>query len=169
MKIGNVDVHIRPIGDDELDALGRLTVDVYTRIVPGLLPDDYVAELADVQGRAEEGLVLVAVDGEGVLLGGITYVDRPGRWASMERPDQAELRMLVVAPEAQGKGVGAALVQACVDQARLDGKVQVTLHTTEFMPAAQRLYERAGFRRSPANDMMDVDICLLSYVLDLDG
>lgn len=146
-----------------------MTVDVYTDVVPVLLPDDYVAELADVRGRAEEGLVLVAVDGEGVLLGGVTYLGRPGRWASMEGPDEAELRMLVVAPEAQGKGVGTALVQACVDQARLDGKRQVTLHTTEFMPAARRIYERAGFRRAPATDLMDDDICLLSYVLDLDG
>jgi GNAT superfamily N-acetyltransferase len=136
--------------------------------MPGL-PDDYLAELADVRGRLADTLVLVAVDDDGALLGGITYVDRPGPWASMERLDQAELRMLVVAPDAQGRGVGAALVQACVERARLDGKRQVTLHTTEIMATAQRLYERAGFRRNPATDLVvDNDLCLLSYVLDLE-
>lgn len=163
-------VAIRPVRDDEADDLGRVTVEVYADLVPGLLPEEYRAELADVRGRAAETLVLVAVDEGGALLGGITYVDRPGRWASIAQFDQAELRMLVVAPHAQGRGVGTALLQACIDQARLDGKRQVTLHTTTFMPTAQRIYERAGFRRAPATDLVvEGDLCLLSYVLDLDG
>ena len=62
------------------------------------------------------------------------HLRRPaGPVASIDRPDQAELRMLAVAAEAQGRGVGTALVQACIDQARVDGKRQVTLHTTAFM------------------------------------
>ena len=65
--------------------------------------------------------------------------------------------------------MGTALVQACVDRARVDGKRQVTLHTTEVMETAQRLYERAGFRRHPPTDLVvDNDLCLLSYVLDLE-
>jgi GNAT superfamily N-acetyltransferase len=136
--------------------------------MPGMLPDDYVAELADVRGRADEALVLVAVDEEGTLLGGITYVDRPGRWSGIDRLDQVELRMLVVTPQAQGRGAGTALVQACVDRARRDDKRQVVLHTTEYMQTAQRLYERAGFRRLPTGDLVvEGDICLICYVLDL--
>ena len=161
---------IRPIaGDDEIEALGLLTVEVYTDFWPGVLPDDYLAELADVRSRAEEALVLVAVDAAGTVLGGITYVGRPGRWASLEHPDQAELRMLAVSGQAQGRGVGTGLVQACVDQARRDCKRQVTLHTTTIMKAAQRIYERAGFVRRPAADLEEGGICLLSYVLDVEG
>lgn len=165
---------IRPIRDDEADTLGRTTVDLYTAEF-GVLPDDYVAELSDVRGRAQEALVLVAVDDEGTVLGGITYVDRPGPLASIDRPDQAELRMLAVTPEAQGRGVGTALVQACIAQARADGKVEVTLHTAFSMHAAQRLYERAGFRRRPDRDLVvdgapdDGGIQLFAYSLDVDG
>jgi GNAT superfamily N-acetyltransferase len=145
-----------------------MSVDVYTDVMPGMLPDDYVAELADVRGRADEALVLVAVDEHGALLGGVTYVDRPSRWASIDRLDQVELRMLVVTPQAQGRGAGTALVQACIDRARSEGKHQVVLHTTKLMETAQRLYERAGFRRRPTGDLVvEGDICLLSYVLDL--
>jgi GNAT superfamily N-acetyltransferase len=163
-------VTVRPIAMGEVDALSRMSVDVYTGVMPGLLPDDYLAELADVGGRAEEALVLVAVDDGGDVLGGITYVDRPGRWGSIDGPHEVELRMLVVAHQAQGRGVGTALVQACVDRARSDGKRRVTLHTTSFMPVAQRLYERAGFRRRPEGDLVVAgDILLLNYVLDLDG
>jgi GNAT superfamily N-acetyltransferase len=161
-------VTIRPIADHEVDALSRITVDVYTALWPGLLPDDYLAELADVRGRVDEALVLVAVDDGGEVLGGIAYVDRAGRWASIDG-HQAELRMLAVTPEAQGRGVGTGLVQACIDQARLDGKHQVLLHTAESMKTAQRIYERARFRRHPGRDVAAEGICLFSYVLDLDG
>jgi ribosomal protein S18 acetylase RimI-like enzyme len=165
-------VTIRTIRDDEADALRRITLDVYIGEF-GSLPDDYVAELSDVGGRAQEAHVLVAVDEQGVVLGGITYVARPGPLASIDRPDQAELRMLAVAPEAQGRGVGTALVQACIDQARADGKAEVTLHTAASMLAAQRLYERARFRRRPDRDVVvdggpgDDGIQLLGYALDL--
>ena len=165
--VGHGGVTIRPIHDDEADRLGRLTAEVYDNLMPGLLPDEYLAELADARGRADEALVLVAVDGRSDVLGGITYVDRPGRWASLEGPDQVELRMLVVAPHAQGRGVGTALVRACVDQARLGGKRQITLHTTTLMPTARRIYERAGFRRRESGDLVDDGLCLLNYVLDL--
>ena len=115
----------------------------------------------------------MAVDDGDAVLGGITYVDRPGPLASIDRPDQAELRMLAVAPEAQGRGVGTALVQACIDQARADGKAEVTLHTAASMLAAQRLYERVGFHRRPDRDLVvddgpdDAGIQLLGYALDL--
>jgi ribosomal protein S18 acetylase RimI-like enzyme len=76
--------------------------------------------------------------------------------------------MLAVRPDAQGRGAGAALLQACVDLARADGKRQLTLYTTGSMDAAHRLYDRFGFRRAPEFDMIvEERLQLLSYVLDL--
>ena len=168
-------IHIRPIHlDHEADALARITLAVYLDEF-GSLPDDYIAELTDVRGRVGEAVVLVAVDHEATVLGGITYLDRPGPLASIDGPHQAELRMLAVAPESQGRGVGTALVHACLDRARADSKRQVLLHTATSMVKAQRLYERAGFRRSEARDLVveggvgDGGIHLLAYVLDLQG
>ncbi len=162
---------IRPIADDEADALARITLDVYTAEI-GFLADDYQAELADVRGRAKEALVLVAVaDGDTPrLLGGITYVGRPSPLATIDRADQAELRMLAVAPEARGQGVATALVQACIEQARSDGKREIVLHTADFMRTARRIYERAGFHRRPERDLtIDDGLVLLGYVLHLEG
>jgi len=112
--------------------------------------------------------VLVAVDAEQRMVGGVTYLPGPGPLAPIADPDEAGVRYLAVAPGAQGRGVGAALVADCVERARAAGKARLSLHTTATMTAAQRLYERAGFGRRPDNDRtLDSGLRLLAYALDL--
>ena len=164
-------VSVREVGVDEVEPLSRLTVDAFVGLADAVYEDGYLGELADVARRAEEAVVLVAVDQEsGDLLGGVTYVDRSGRWSSGDLDGDAELRMLAVAATAQGKGVAGELVDACIARARADRKKRILLHTTEWMEAAQRVYQRAGFRRTPENDMQLMpELVLIGFVLDLDG
>ena len=56
------------------------------------------------------------------------------------------------AGQAQGRGVGRALVDAVVERARVAGKQRVVLHTTDFMPVAQKLYSSFGFVRDESMD-----------------
>ena len=58
-----------------------------------------------------------------------------------------ELRKMYFLPALRGLGAGAALMQRCLDQARALGFRQVYLETLRGMDAAQKLYERTGFRR----------------------
>ena len=116
-------VSVREVGADEVERLSRLTVDAFVGLPDAVYEEGYLDELADVARRAEEAVVLVAVDDEnGDLLGGITYVDTPGRWSSGDLDGEAELRMLAVAATAQGKGVAGRLVDACIARARAAGK-----------------------------------------------
>lgn len=149
--------------------MAALTVSTYAEVLGPHLSEGYRAELADVARRARETVVLVAVDGSDVLLGSVTFVPGLGPYAEFEGPDEAGIRMLVVGPAAQGRGVGRALVEACVERARAAGKARVSLHTTPSMLTAQRLYQRLGFRRAPERDWMpgDGNVRLLGYVLDL--
>lgn len=160
---------IRPVAAAEHGAVARMTVDVYALALGEVLTDDYRVILSAVDDRAASALVLVAVDpADGAILGSITYVPGPGPYAEFESPDEAGLRMLVVAPEAQRRGVGTALVRACIDEARRAGKARVSLHTTPAMTGAQRLYEGLGFRRAPERDWVpEPGVQLLGYVLDL--
>ncbi|HYZ99976.1 MAG TPA: GNAT family N-acetyltransferase [Acidimicrobiales bacterium] len=145
-------MEIRPVRTDEWQALGELTVAAYAAIDADAL-DEYAHELRDVSGRVEGAETLVAVDDAGAVLGGVTYVPDPGSpWAEFAEPDAAGIRMLAVAPEAQGRGIGEALSRACVDRARAAGKGQVLLHSTDRMAAAHRIYERLGFVRDRALD-----------------
>ncbi len=57
-----------------------------------------------------------------------------------------ELDILAVAPEAQGQGLGAALVGHAEVLARAQGLGAVTLYTNAAMAGAQRLYDRLGFQ-----------------------
>jgi predicted N-acetyltransferase YhbS len=58
------------------------------------------------------------------------------------------LKRMYVWPDQRGAGLGAALLATELDFARSRGARAVHLDTSTSMEAAQRLYERAGFRRT---------------------
>jgi ribosomal protein S18 acetylase RimI-like enzyme len=145
-------MRIRTLRPDEHDAVGELTVAAYATVDPTSLDDGYGTELRDVGARAAGVEIFVAED-DGTLVGAVTYVPGPDSPAAeFTDADTAGIRMLAVAPEAQGRGAGEALTRACIDRARRDGRTQVVLHSTDRMTTAHRLYERLGFARDPALD-----------------
>ena len=115
-------LQVRVARPDEFAALGELTVAAYVSADPGTVDGDYRDELRDVAGRTAGADVLVAVDGDGSVLGGVTYVGDPASpSAEFTEPDAAGIRMLAVAPEARGRGVGEALTRACIERAQATG------------------------------------------------
>jgi ribosomal protein S18 acetylase RimI-like enzyme len=60
--------------------------------------------------------------------------------------------VLAVAPGFQRRGVGRALVQACVDAASARGHRRIVCSCLGSMTAAQALYAHCGFRRAPERD-----------------
>ena len=160
---------VRLVRPEEYEALGALTVAAYRALLGPDMDAGYLEELADVATRAALVDVLVDVDDQGRLVGGVTYIPGPGPMAWFTGAGDAGMRMLAVAPAAQGQGVGARLVAACVERAGAAGKRRLLLHTTAPMTAAHRIYERAGFRRDPDHDhMMEGGLLLLAYARDLD-
>lgn len=163
---------IRVIRPEEYDALGEITARAY--LDDGLLDfgedDPYLEFLRDVAARADGSEVLVAVDGGGTVLGGVAYAVGGSAWANVAGEGEAEFRMLAVAGSARGRGVGEALVRACVDRARAtEGCVRVCLSTHKAMLAAHRIYERLGFVRTPERDWSPVPALspLLTYSLEI--
>jgi ribosomal protein S18 acetylase RimI-like enzyme len=164
-----VTVVVRPARDDELDAAGDAVASAYAAN-PGMADEaDYLAYVHDARARAGASLVLVAVDEAGAILGSVSYVAGPeSDLADIATDGEAEFRMLGVRPEARGRGVGRALVEACVARARETGRSALVLSTPPAWTVGQRLYVGLGFRRAPDRDFdPGEDLHLWAYVLAL--
>lgn len=86
-----------------------------------------------------------------------------------ETEDVARMRLLLVDPSAQGLGIGAALVDACVTFARQAGYKRLTLWTHQVLTAARKIYQRAGFTltESKPHRSWGVDVIGETWNLDL--
>lgn len=161
-------VEIRPVAPAELAEAGEVTLAAYRSLPGQVLTDGYAADLRDVAARAAGATVLVAVDGEHVV-GCVTLVeDRSSPWSESLVAGEVGVRMLGVAPAARGRGVGTALLGACLERARGIGASRAVLHSTPAMTAAHRIYLRAGFRRAPERDVvLSPELRLMAFTLEL--
>ncbi|MGW4208605.1 N-acetyltransferase family protein [Lentzea sp. NPDC004789] len=76
---------------------------------------------------------------DGGTLVGITHFFRH---PSTSGPDVCYLQDLFTAPEARGRGVGRALVEAVAEWAQRQGCGRVYWHTSEWNETARRLYDQ---------------------------
>ncbi|HEY5303828.1 MAG TPA: GNAT family N-acetyltransferase [Acidimicrobiales bacterium] len=144
---------IRLIHEDECDILAQITLRAY-RALNGTQPiGRYEEELLAVDRRRRDSEVYVAVDDDGRVLGGVTYVPGPQHaMAEFHDPDACGIRMLAVDPGAQGRGVGRALVTTCIERANEQHRARIILHSAPPMTRAQSMYVRMGFSRASELD-----------------
>ncbi|MGI8683537.1 MAG: GNAT family N-acetyltransferase [Acidimicrobiales bacterium] len=161
-------LEIRPVAADELAEAGEVTLAAYGTVDDIVLSDGYAAQLRDVATRTTGATVLVAVE-YGALLGCVTLVEDPSSpWSESLVAGEIGIRMLGVLPEARGRGIGTALLVACLDRARQGGLHRAVLHSTESMTDAHRIYMRAGFERAPGRDVvLSPDLVIMAFTLDL--
>lgn len=167
---------IRRAHPGEFSRLGQLTVDVYASL-PGMPKvdeqPDYYEMLLDVAKRAGNSAISIfaAVSDSGDLLGSVDFIDDMRQYGSggtaSNISDAAGIRLLAVAPECRGKGVGKALTQFCIEQALDLGKSKVILHTTRAMETAWTMYERMGFERFSEIDFKQGNLAVFGFRLTL--
>ncbi len=164
------DVDIHPVRDGEHARAGEVTAGAYREFAVSRPPawEAYLARIADVAGRSERAVVLVATIG-GEMAGSATLEIGDRMNPESTEPlahDEAHLRMLGVDPGFRGRGIGRSLVLACIALARERGKRRLTLDTAPAMTAAQQLYTALGFVFEGERDTPD-GVHLLRYTLDI--
>lgn len=102
-------------------------------------------KIGNMAALAEHGEIIVA-RWHGEIVGAVAYIGPQQPKSAFFEPQWPIMRMLVVAPQARGKGVGRALIEECLQRARRDGATVFALHTSEVMQVALPLYQRMGFR-----------------------
>ncbi|MEO3812282.1 GNAT family N-acetyltransferase [Sphaerisporangium sp. B11E5] len=159
---------VRDAHPGEMPAVGALRVAAYE--AEGLLTAHpaYARRLSAL-GADGHGEVLVAVENDQIL--GTAMLDPYGPGSELATgPHEAEMRALAVAPEAQGRGIGAALIRAVLDRAAARGATALLLSTQPAMKTAQRLYLSQGFTRLPARDWAPIPgFTLLVFGRSLSG
>ncbi|MDQ6926202.1 MAG: GNAT family N-acetyltransferase [Candidatus Eremiobacteraeota bacterium] len=149
-------VTVRPVRPEERTAAAALVERAYAEYATRMAPEawaglDEAVRAALAHAGAAEWLV---AEQGGVIVGSVFLyppaIDAYGGLTG--RAPWPELRLLAVAPEVRGAGVGRALMDACVAGARAMGADALGLHTSESMTAARALYASMGFVREPAYD-----------------
>lgn len=162
-----MDVLVREARESELDEIGAVTAAAYE----GLVLPDYLSVLRDARSRWQyPNTTLLAAfdDGTDGVLGTVVYVEPGSPLSEIGVADEAEFRMLGVLESARGRGVGEALVHACVARAKAERRPRLVLSTTGELKAAHRLYDRLGFSRTPERDWSPTPgLDLIVYVLEL--
>jgi predicted N-acetyltransferase YhbS len=113
---------------------------------------NYTAVDQTIEGtrkRLAEGTCLVALDGDGRMIGTIMYNPPSVSYAGSPwlcRPDVAHLGQFGVEPSLQRAGIGARLMAAVEDMARADGAREIALDTAEPAVHLVEWYVRCGYR-----------------------
>ena len=144
---------VRGAAPGDRDAIQAVTLAAYQEYAAaiGAHWKGYRQNILATLAAAAPGTQIVALDDDRVVGAVLLYpagaVDPEARrhHPTLTWP---EVRLLAVAPSARGRGVGAALMNECIQRARTAAATALTLHTTDLMQAAMRLYERLGFERA---------------------
>ena len=157
-------VLIRPATPSDLTAVGRLGALLgrthhdfdparFMAAAPGT-EHAYAAFLGS-QLREPDVLVLVA-ERDGQVLG-YTYAGIEGNDYMALRGPAGVLHDIVVDPAHRAQGIGRMLLDATLAALRARGAPRVVLSTAERNASAQRLFARAGFRRTMVEMTHELD------------
>jgi GNAT superfamily N-acetyltransferase len=150
-----MDITIRLAEPRDLPVLGRLGANLvrvhhdFDRarfMAPGSNIEDGYQWFLGTQLDDPEVVIYVA-EREGAVVGYVYAGLEPQNWKELREP-AGFVHDVVVDETARGQGLGTRLVETAADWLEEHGAPRVMLWTAEKNPTAQRLFERAGFRRT---------------------
>ncbi len=135
------------VSDEEIR---RLLTEVY--VDGGFTEPERALSVFEPQAVRQRGLLICARSPEQTLAGMIILVPPDSHFNQAGRTNQAELHLLGVKEPFRATGLGKALVNYCLAEARSKGYSKILLWTQVSMVSAQKLYAALGFVRLPDQD-----------------
>ncbi|MFL5487164.1 MAG: GNAT family N-acetyltransferase [Gemmatimonadaceae bacterium] len=148
-------VRIRPATQADVKTIGRLGA-LLVRAHHEFDPQRFIAASPrTAQGYGsfvgsqidQPDIVILVAERDGGIIG-YTYAGIEGHDYMSLRGPAGVLHDIVVDPRHRGHGVGRMLLDATLEALKVRGAPRVVLSTAERNVPAQRLFERAGFRRT---------------------
>ena len=148
-------VLIRPAAPGDLHAIGRLGA-LLVQTHHGFDPDRFIAatpQTAHAYGSFlgtqldQPNIIILVAERDGEVVG-YTYAGVEGNDYMSLRGPAGVLHDIVVDSAHRGQGVGRVLLDATLEALKAKGAPRVVLSTAEPNESAQRLFARAGFRRT---------------------
>jgi ribosomal protein S18 acetylase RimI-like enzyme len=164
---------IREARIEDRDAARKITLSAfrqYAAVMPPPRWEGYRENILATLTEVAPALHFVA-EKDGMIVGSVLLYPPGTAFSTTDEGPLTcpEVRLLAVAPEARGQGIGAALMKECTRRARRLGAACLNLHTTDMMQVAMRMYERMGFVRVPELDFHPYpNITVKAYRLELD-
>ncbi len=142
MPTERLSVHVRPFEVNDRDAVLDLAPRLTIGIAPWLDADAFLAAArgwitGSIEGIGHDRAVFVAEDGRGNCVGFVSIA----RTVHFTGTEQAYIGELAVAEDAEGKGVGRALLMSAEAWARKHGMHRVALDTGAANIRARGFYE----------------------------
>jgi ribosomal protein S18 acetylase RimI-like enzyme len=150
---------IRPAAPADSKAIGRLGA-LLVRLHHDLDPERFLAAVPETEERygaylgtqlAKPDIVILVAErvaGREREVVGYTYAGLEGTDYMALRGPAGAIYDLVVDPDHRRQGIGGALLEATIAALEFKGAPRVVLSTAERNEDAQRLFARAGFRRT---------------------
>ena len=169
---------VREASAEEHPVIGTLMVEVYSHLDGFPSPTDqprYYEMLAKVGAITQNPHVhlLAVFSREQVLAGCVLYIGDMQYYGSggiaTQLKDSCGFRLLAVAPDFRGQGIGRLLTGYCIDRARREKRKQLIIHSTKAMQIAWGMYERMGFVRSEDLDFMQGALEVYGFRLHLNN
>ena len=153
MKVDMASIMVRPFEDRDLFAVGRVHALSRQAAYAGLVPAEALAQVTQEtqvevwRERLRSGATLLVAERDGEVVGFA---------ALLETTDGTELNAIHLLPESVGTGLGRALMDAAVEEARRQGRRRLHLFVLEGNERAQAFYRRTGWRLTGDAGLHDI-------------
>lgn len=133
---------IRTIKKEDNQAVAQLIRSVFDEMeipkVGTAYADPYLDLMFEEYNKPRSAYFVVKNEGKIVGCSGVAPLENGD-------PKICELQKMYFLPETRGLGIGAQMMEKCLEQGKIFGFEKCYIETMPFMHAAQKLYKKSGF------------------------